>query len=164
MSAAFNTKSSEFELAYFLGYRNYSQTKDDGTDEFYRSDGTEYKRTQQGIDQPYSYTHHLVTAGYQLQPDSNSLFNIVFKTEFFPQHSDNRAGYETNSLNNDTLFTERKASYPYNRPVLDIYYQRKIKNNQELVFNLVGTLWNEENKTYFSQNKNDNPLINLSST
>jgi hypothetical protein len=160
LSAAFNTKSSEFELTWFLGYRNYSQTRDDGTDWFYKSDGTKYERTQQGIDRPYNYTQHLVTANYQLQPDNRSVFNVAFKTEFLPQHSDNRAGYETNSLNNHVLFTERKASNPYNRPVLDIYYHRKIKNNQELVFNWVGTLWNEENKTCFSQNENDKPLIN----
>ncbi|MDR1369417.1 MAG: TonB-dependent receptor family protein [Dysgonamonadaceae bacterium] len=155
INTAFNTKSSEFSLNYFIGNRDYDQCRQDGNELFYYPNGTVYERDQQGINQPYSYTQHVISASYHLQSQNNYVFNILFKGEFLPHHSDNRAWNEYNNSNNNVLFTKNESSNIYNRPVLDIYYQKKINNTQEIIFDIVGTLWNEKNKSHFSQNENE---------
>jgi hypothetical protein len=84
------------------------------------------------------------------------VLNVLFKTEMVPNHSDNRAWFESNSANDNVLFTKRKSLNPYDRPVLDVYFQKKFTKNQELALNVVGTLWDEKNTTEFSQKENDN--------
>ncbi|MDR0612867.1 MAG: outer membrane beta-barrel family protein [Dysgonamonadaceae bacterium] len=158
INTAFNTKSSEFSLNYFMGYRNYSKCREDGNDSFYYPDGRVYERTQQGINQPYSYMQHVISASWHLQSQNNYVLNVLFKNEILPNHSDNRVWNEHNNLNNTVLFTERKSSNPYSRPVLDIYYQKKITEGQEIVFDVVGTWWDEKNESHFSQSKNEEKI------
>ena len=160
LTLAYNTKASEFSVSYFNGYRNYTKCKEDGNGSLYYPNGVIYERNQQGIKQPYSYTQHTLSAYYQLQSLKTDVLNIFFKGEFLPHHSDSRAWYESNSLTPNVLFTNKRSSNPYNRYALDIYYQKKVNKSQEITFDIVGTLWNEKNNSYYSQSENEIEITN----
>jgi hypothetical protein len=160
MNFSFNTKSSEFNLNYFFNIRDYSKYKEDGYDEFYFNKNNEYRRNKLGMNQPYRYTMHTISASYQLQSKENYMLNILFSTQINRNHLDRRAWYETNSLNNDKLFTKKESWYPYSKPTFDIYFLKKLRNNQEIALNTIGTYWDEDYNTDFSQTKENIDILN----
>ena len=161
VSLSFNTKSSEININYFLGIRKYSNCKQDGEDIFNFPNETPITRTIEGIYQPYQYFQHIISGSYQLQKPDNYMLNIQFSTEIVHNHADNRLWMEHISNNNSNYKTYTQTSNPYNKPILDIYFEKKITKNQKIIFDVLGTLWNEDYLYKYQQTDNEVNILNF---
>ena len=92
---------------------------------------------------------------YSLQEKDKYLFNAQFRYDF----NDFPAGYEdrTSKLyisNSETPLSIYDHTVEKNHtPALDIYYQHNLKNEQLLIFNVVGTYLDTKNTRIYQEKK-----------
>ena len=122
----------------------YIQRKGDWTreyDERFIFPDKELHRLETG--EPTLFNKKLLTSSlsYSLQEKGKYLFNAQFRYTL----QDNPAGYEDRKSKLYTSDSDIPVSiYDHTKernhlPSLDLYYQRNLKNDQRLIFNLVGT-------------------------
>ena len=122
----------------------YIQRKGDWTreyDEHFIFPDKELHRLETG--EPTLFNKKLLTSNlnYSLQEKGKYLFNAQFRYTL----QDNPAGYEDRKSKLYTSDSDIPVSiYDHTKernhlPSLDLYYQRNLKNDQRLIFNLVGT-------------------------
>ena len=122
----------------------YIQRKGDWTreyDEHFIFPDKELHRLETG--EPTLFNKKLLTSSlsYSLQEKGKYLFNAQFRYTL----QDNPAGYEDRKSKLYTSDSDIPVSiYDHTKernhlPSLDLYYQRNLKNDQRLIFNLVGT-------------------------
>ena len=122
----------------------YIQRKGDWTreyDERFIFPDKELHRQETG--EPTLFNKQLLTSSlnYSLQEKGKYLFNAQFRYTL----QDNPAGYEDRKSKLYTSDSDIPLSiYDHTKeqnhlPALDLYYQQDIKNNQRLIFNIVGT-------------------------
>lgn len=135
-----NYKKSEFSIVNnFTPRWDLGQWRDN-TEYFTRADGSRYERVEQGT--PANATRITNWTGLNYcftDPDKQLLWisaNMFYENN---KHSDYK-GILTNSDNGERFnMNDLNSSTSYN-PSLDIYYQRNLKNNQLLMFNVVGSI------------------------
>lgn len=97
----------------------------------------------------------LSNISYSLQEKDKYLFNVQFRYDF----NDFPAGYEDRTSKLYTSISEAPLSiYDHtveknHTPALDIYYQHNLKNEQLLIFNVVGTYLDTKNTRIYQEKK-----------
>lgn len=157
VSAKINYKKSEFGLNYNLRYREATKVWADRTTTFNFADGTSMTRFDKGEPGDFSENSHNISLNYNLM-DDKYFFNATMRY----RHSSDDKKYVSNqhtSLNPSAITrVNQGADYRQNLPSLDLYYSRSLKNNQTLIFNVVGTYINSTvNQVYLE--KKDNEVI-----
>lgn len=138
----------------------YIQRKGDWTreyDERFVFPDKELHRLETG--EPTLFNKKLLTSNlsYSLQEKGKYLFNAQLRYTL----QDNPAGYEDRKSKLYTSGSDAPTSiYDHTKernhlPALDLYYQQDMKNNQRLIFNLVGT-YIKSNNTRIYQERQDN--------
>lgn len=140
LSAKFNHKRSEFGLSYDLWARDFFEYWRTNEEVFRFEDQTELHRYEEGKPGRASELGHNFSFNYNYQNPDKSYLNVTARMFAYKQpHTDfksdlytlERPGYVVEMSD----LTDKKTY----RPSLDIYYQQKLKNEQSLIFNVVGT-------------------------
>lgn len=132
-----NYKASEFGLNYFINYRSYDKRWSDQT-ETLNFPNNPITREQKGIYAPMDYQYQYLNLSYNLTSPDKYVFNVLFKNQFYNYKNQNAQNILYSNSLNKTLSSSRNKGNEYT-PVLDIYFNRELKNKQSLAVNLVGT-------------------------
>ena len=160
LNAKINHKKSEFGLTANWGARDIKWTREN--DETYIfPDRPTLHRTEIGEPTKFKYGNMEMVANYNLMDDKYYL-NATFRGNFMNtpnSYSDRRSTVFSNG--NDPVSISDLSTEKSNSPSLDVYYQRNLKNDQTLVFNVVGTYIDTENSRTYLENKNDELITDI---
>lgn len=158
-SGKINHKKSEFGASYRFGPRDFYGMSRDNEEIFHLADGTELHRKETGDPSHARMFMHNVNLNYSIQDPEKYLFNATFR--YWNNHQPNwdYRGILSNLENPDDYVDMVDLNSEDNQvPALDLYYQRNLKNDQTLVFNVVGT-YNRTSSRRFYQESRDRELL-----
>ena len=157
-SAKYNHKKSEFSTNVYWSHRKLEWTRENY--ESYTFPDQVLQRIEQGEPTKAKFGVVKASLNYNLQETDKYLFNVRFRNNYIyiPNDFNDRTG--TIHQNDNVTNVSDHASIYSNSPSLDLYYQRNLKNNQLLIFNIVGTYIDSKNtRTYQESVANENPEI-----
>lgn len=159
ISARVNHKKSEFSASYSVGPRDFYGMWRDNEEVFNLADGTKLHRVEQGEPGHLRMFMHNLNLNYSYQEPDKYLFNATVRYRQNNQPYFNFRGALQNVADpaDRVAMTDNTSSLTH-RPALDLYYQRSLKHDQTLVFNLVGT-YNREQSSRLYQESRDNALL-----
>jgi hypothetical protein len=159
LALQYNRGKSEFSAnANYIyhrtdGYRNY--------DERFLYPNRELHRVE--IGEPTQFVKHILTStfNYSLTEKDRYFFNARFRYNFnsLPFSANDRNSMLT--VENETSSIYEHASEKNHLPALDVYFQRHLKNNQLLIFNVVGTQIQSDYSRVYHEKRADNTLSEL---
>ena len=158
-SGKINHKKSEFGASYRFGPRDFYGMSRDNEEIFHLADGTVLHRKETGDPSHARMFMHNVNLNYSIQDPEKYLFNATFR--YWNNHQPNwdYRGILSNLENPDDYVDMVDLNSEDNQvPALDLYYQRNLKNDQTLVFNVVGT-YNRTSSHRFYQESRDQELL-----
>ncbi len=139
LSAKVNHKKSEVSLSYYWHYRNFHQMWRDNLETYNYADGSRLQRTEDGLPGDLYQNDHAVKVSYNYQFSKNSTFNASFHYKFNQTQLDFHSMlYNVKTPENKVELWDKNENKG-NRPWLDLYYEHKLKNDQSLFLNVVGT-------------------------
>lgn len=158
-AARVNHKKSEFGASYRVGPRNFYGMSRDNEEVFNLADGSQLHRVELGEPGRLRLFMHNLDVNYSYQEPEKYLFNATLR---YWQSNQPRFDYQGILSNvadpSDRVSMIDNTASRTHRPALDLYYQRSLKNDQTLVFNLVGT-YNEDESHRIYQESRDNSLL-----
>lgn len=158
-AARVNHKKSEFGASYRVGPRNFYGMSRDNEEVFNLADGSQLHRVELGEPGRLRLFMHNLDVNYSYQEPEKYLFNATLR---YWQNNHPRFDYQGVLSNvadpKDQVAMIDNTTSRTHRPALDLYYQRSLKNDQTLVFNLVGT-YNEDESHRIYQESRDNKLL-----
>ncbi|MCL1943613.1 MAG: carboxypeptidase-like regulatory domain-containing protein [Candidatus Azobacteroides sp.] len=153
VAAKYNHKKSEFSTNIYWESRGLKWTRENK--EIFNFPDQSLERIESGEPTKFKYDNIDLSLNYNLQNNDNYLFNVKFRytDDNTPNELGDRVSYilqnaeKLNIYDHSSTFSES--------PALDIYYLQKLKNNQQLIFNIVGTYINTENSRIYQENRGD---------
>ncbi|MDR1259412.1 MAG: outer membrane beta-barrel protein [Tannerellaceae bacterium] len=134
-----NHKKSEFSVNYDISHRDFYEVWRDNEEQFTFADGRTMRRKEAGEPGHLEmYWQHLNTT-YSFH-NGNKIFNATLR--YYTQnrsHNDYKGTLYNMADPSDAVRMADLSSDKTHRPALDLYYQQNFKNEQTLVFNVVGT-------------------------
>ncbi len=102
---------------------------------------------------------------YSLTEADRYFFSATLLNKFndVPNQFSDRQGYATTSNSEKRTFFRDFSTWKENAPSLDLYYQRNLKKNQLLIFNLVGTYIDSKNRHNYYESIDNVPLSDINS-
>ena len=136
-----NYQKSQFSIDYNVNYRDYSERRTDELETYSFPDGSTLMRDKRGEFAPFGYTDHHMAVGY-LYKNEKDMVNVRLDNQISSNYNRNRQ-----QMFQGQQFTGQRdihSSFSSYIPSLDLTYSRKMKNNQGVEVNLVGTLGNTD--------------------
>lgn len=136
-----NYQKSQFSIDYNVNYRDYSERRTDELETYSFPDGSTLMRDKRGEFAPFGYTDHHIAVGY-LYKNEKDMVNVRLDNQISSNYNRNRQ-----QMFQGQQFTGQRdihSSFSSYIPSLDLTYSRKMKNNQGVEVNLVGTLGNTD--------------------
>lgn len=160
-SAKFNHKKSEFSANVYWRFRDIDWTRTN--DEAFRLPNEELHRIEEGLPTRYKENTLNSTLNYSLMEKDKYYFNATFRYNFehTPNGFSDRNSTLKTSYNPIPLTIVDHSSGKNNVPALDLYYQRSLKNEQLLIFNVVGTHVKSTNKRLYQEQRGDIPVTDI---
>lgn len=160
--AKINHKKSEFSASYSYSHRDFKEVWRDNEEKFTYLDGTTLHRKEEGELGRWKMNWQYLKVGYSYAEPEKRMFNAAFR--FWADNSPNQDF--NGQLYNIADPTDRVDMVDYTteksyRPSLDLYYQENLKNNQTLVFNVVGTYNNSDFHRIYQEGKNGGLLTDI---
>lgn len=141
-SAKFYNKNNVFDISYFVDYRRLNKNR---INQFFKYQicDTNYINNYWGENGLYKGEYHSAQMKYLNLQKDGSVFSSKFNYSFNPGKQKNiQKSYVSYD---DQLFDEgltyKNVKSGYNAYSTDIYYNKKLKNDQSLLLNLVGTYY-----------------------
>ncbi|MCD8193588.1 MAG: carboxypeptidase-like regulatory domain-containing protein [Tannerellaceae bacterium] len=139
-SVKVNHKKSEFGINAYGSVRDFYEMWRDNEEVFNFANGDVLRRIEEGEPGRTQMNWEGINANYSYQEPDKYLFNATFRMNFNNQPRYDYIGNLYNMANReDFVYVVDKSSQKYKTPALDLYYQHSLKNDQTLVFNVVGT-------------------------
>ncbi len=163
LSAKFNHKKSEFSVNSNWHYRSIDWTRKN--DETFRLPDKELHRIEDGL--PTKFKEHTVNTAvnYSILEKDKYFFNATFRYNYWDMpnsYSDRKSTLQTFDNPIPLAITEH-GSEKYNTPAFDLYYQRNLKNEQLLIFNVVGTYITSNNTRQYTEYREDELVTDINS-
>lgn len=158
-----NHKNSEWGASYRIGPRDFYGMKRNNEEEFHLADGTTLNRVEIGEPSHARMFMHNLNVNYSYQKPDAYLFNATFR--YADTHSPNwdYKGILMNRDNPEDQVDMIDLKDEDNRsPALDLYYQRDLKNDQTLVFNVVGTYNQTKSIRTYQESRGEQLLTDVS--
>ena len=158
-SMKINHKKSEFSANFWGGPRNFYGVYRDNLEDFNLENGTELHRYEKGVPSHWKMMQQWLNVAYNLQDNNKYQLNISVN---YSGNNSPIQRYHGQLINrtDETDYVDMTDETNSNRhtPSIDIYYQRNLKKNQVLIFDVVGTCNKEfSDRTY--QESRDNVLL-----
>lgn len=157
VSGKVNHKQSEFGASYNFGPRDFYELSRDNEEIFHLADGTTLNRIERGEPGRIKFFMHNLNMNYSNQADAY-LLNVAFRYGSQISPKEDYRGILSNVANPaDQVAMIDCTDKRWDRPALDVYYQRNLPHGQTLVFNLVGTYSHEQSKRLYQESRD--PLL-----
>ena len=156
-----NHKKSEFSMNYGVTDRDFYNMWRDNEETFTFSDGSKLQRREIGEPGHLGFISQWLNTTYSYQ-GNNNMFNATFR--YFTNNAPHQDFYGSlyNMANTeDVVRMIDMSAFKSYRPALDLYYQQNLKNEQTLVFNLVGTYNYTDNTRIYQESKEAIMLTNI---
>jgi len=139
LNLKYNKKRSEFGLSYYFSYRDYSsRTVDEELQ--YSLDSTYYNKVISGVESPMDYYFNIIDLSYLYHKDSSLTLRIKVSPNFSTsKRLDQQIFNYSLSENNSSGFVFTNNNRTDFKPVIDLYLNKVLKNDQQLFFNIVST-------------------------
>ncbi|MDF9830049.1 outer membrane beta-barrel protein [Parabacteroides sp. PF5-6] len=159
VSAKINHKKSEFSAYYSLSHRDFDKVSRENQEHFVYPDGLVLDRIEEGESGKLKGGWQYLSATYSFQEPDKRMFNATFRFSYESWPHKDYAGSLYNVADpTDRVYMIDHTADDGSRPALDLYYQENLKNDQTLVFNLVGT-YNKSNIHRFYQEGRGGALL-----
>lgn len=158
-----NHKNLEWGASYRIGPRDFYGMKRNNEEVFHLADGTTLNRVEIGEPSHARMFMHNLNVNYSYQKPDAYLFNATFR--YADTHSPNwdYKGILMNRDNPEDQVDMIDLRDEDNRsPALDLYYQRDLKNDQTLVFNVVGTYNQTKSIRTYQESRGEQLLTDVS--
>ncbi len=157
--AKINHKKSEFSAYYSLQHRDFDEVSRENEEIFVYPDGSILKRMEEGESGSFKARWQYLGATYSFMEEDKRMFNATFRFshDYWPNKDFTGSLYNVADQTDRVQMIDNTYNKGY-RPALDLYYQENLKNNQTLVFNIVGT-YNKSRIHRFYQESRDNILL-----
>ena len=152
----FYNNNNQFNIGYSIDYRSLNDNLIN-QDYDYRIDDKQYKNIYDGVAGLYKGEMHVTELGYLHHEEDNFTFSAKAKARFNPGNEnysqrtivvvDNQPPVE------GMLYKKLKSNYRSGSG--DLYFTKQLKNNQEIVANLVGTYFSSYSKNDLQRRMND---------
>jgi len=162
VSGKINHKKSEFGASYRIGPRDFYGMSRDNEEIFHLADGTVLHRKETGDPSHASMFMHNLNLNYSVQDPEKYLFNATFRYWNNHQPHWDYRGILSNQDNPDDYVDMVDLNSSDNQvPALDLYYQRNLKNDQTLVFNVVGTYNRTSSHRFYQESRGEELLTDI---
>ncbi|MBS6575947.1 TonB-dependent receptor [Parabacteroides goldsteinii] len=162
VSGKINHKKSEFGASYRIGPRDFYGMSRDNEEIFHLADGTVLHRKEIGDPSHASMFMHNLNLNYSVQDPEKYLFNATFRYWNNHQPHWDYRGILSNQDNPDDYVDMVDLNSSDNQvPALDLYYQRNLKNDQTLVFNVVGTYNRTSSHRFYQESRGEELLTDI---
>lgn len=162
VSGKINHKKSEFGASYRIGPRDFYGMSRDNEEIFHLADGTVLHRKETGDPSHASMFMHNLNLNYSVQDPEKYLFNATFRYWNNHQSHWDYRGILSNLDNPDDYVDMVDLNSSDNQvPALDLYYQRNLKNDQTLVFNVVGTYNRTSSHRFYQESRGEELLTDI---
>jgi len=154
-SAKVNHKKSEFGVNAYWSRRDIEWIREN-EETFVFPDKT-LVRTEEGQPTKFKHDRLNVALNYSLNETDKYMFNATFRNSYqkTPNEFTDRNSVIHSSDNNNPLSVSDHTSWKNYSPSLDLYYQRNLKNDQLLIFNVVGTYIDSKSTRLYQERRND---------
>lgn len=161
LSAKFNHRKSEFSTNIYASNRNFDWTRKN--DEIFRFSDKELERVEDGLPTKFKQNVINTTINYSLLDKDNYYFNARFRYNFNeePNAYTDRKSTLVTSDNPIPLNIYDHQSLKNNIPALDLYFQKNLKNNQLLIFNVVGTYITSSSSRLYQEHRENIPVTDI---
>lgn len=134
----YNKKNNQISANYSLSYRDYNKRVND---ELYRytTNGVDIEKLMTGKNSNLKYLNHNLNLRF-LNTNEKRTFKIDFNNDLFTSNKDNLQVITQNTSVQEVYSNYIDETEQYS-PNLDIYFNKKLKNNQEFSANIVTTLF-----------------------
>ncbi len=157
-----NHKNSEWGASYRIGPRDFYGMKRNNEEEFHLANGTTLNRVEIGEPSHARLFMHNLNVNYSYQKPDKYLFNATFRYRNNHQPHWDYQGVLMNKANpEDKVDMIDLSGSAYQAPALDLYYQRDLKHNQTLVFNVVGTYNQTKSTRIYQESKHEQLLTDV---
>lgn len=157
-----NHKNSEWGASYRIGPRDFYGMKRNNEEEFHLANGTTLNRVEIGEPSRARLFMHNLNVNYSYQKPDKYLFNATFRYRNNHQPHWDYQGVLMNKANpEDKVDMIDLSGSAYQAPALDLYYQRDLKHNQTLVFNVVGTYNQTKSTRIYQESKHEQLLTDV---
>ncbi|MCL2041563.1 MAG: carboxypeptidase regulatory-like domain-containing protein [Bacteroidales bacterium] len=146
----YNLKNSQFGLKYRFRYKNQNE-RIVNESLFYHFDNIENHKIKTGENSPFKLFDHLIDFDFTNQKPDNYIFNAKISLMESEQKIKNRQNIEQiKPINiNENAYNEENNNYL--SPVADVYFEKKIKDRQSFLINVVGTYYDAEFSNNYSE-------------
>ncbi len=160
----YNKKNAQWGLSYYLSYRDlYKVTSDETL--HYRLNGLEYQKVKTGINSPKNYFQNKFELHYLYQKDSSYSFRIKLTPYYRPSSKGNiqNLNYTYSKWGKQPekktgIGNTADSSNDY-RCALDVYFDKNLKKNQKLIFDVVSTYFNTRYRNLINEVLSGNDTI-----
>lgn len=160
-SAKYNHKKSEFSVGGYWSRRDIEWTRENV--ETFNFPSSQLIRTEKGEATRYKERNLNLSLNYALHETDSYLFNVRFrnKNDDTPNAFDDRKSTIYSSDGSNPLDVVNHSTWKSNSPSLDLYFQKNLKNDQLIVFNVVGTYIDSKSTRSYTENQNSNLLTDI---
>jgi len=161
-NAKVNYNKSEFGIFYNGSYRKVSEMWRDNSETYSFSDGRILTRAEEGKPDKWWMNWHYMHLNYSYQEPDKWFFNATVRTSINDVPKTNYSSL-LYSLDNpqQRLDMSDYSSSKMHIPSLDLYFQSNLKNQQFLMFNVVGTYIDTETKRFYKEARGEDTLTEL---
>lgn len=154
-SAKYNHRKSEFSTTAYWGRRDIEWIREN-YETFIFPDHT-LNRIEEGEPTKVKYDNLNLSLNYNLQEADKYLLNVRVRNKLndTPNEFENRTSSLKVSGSDIPLSIIDSSSSWVNSPSLDIYFQKNLKKDQLLIFNMVGTYMNSKNDRLYQESRED---------
>lgn len=155
-SAKVNHKKSEFGVNAYWHYRDLKWTREN-KETFVFPDKV-LGRDEKGEPTKVKENSLNIAANYSLLEADNYMFNATFRNRYDdePNVFSNRKSTIYSSDGSSPLSILDESSSRSNTPSLDLYFQKNLRNEQLLIFNIVGTYINSKSSRLYQEHREEN--------
>ncbi|MBB4035891.1 hypothetical protein GGR21_001786 [Dysgonomonas hofstadii] len=163
VSAKVNHKKSEFGINAYWSRRGIKWTREN-KETFNMPDKT-LERVEDGQPTRFENDRLNLALNYSLQETDKYMFNAVLRYNYedTPKEFSDRTSMIHASDSDDPLQISDHSTWRGKTPSLDLYYQRNLKNDQLLIFNIVGTYIDSRSTRLYQEINEENDLSIYSS-
>ena len=146
-----NHKKSEFSISNNMQTRWDLGQWRDNTEYYTRADGSQYTRTETGIPAGSDTFRDYLNASYCFTDPEKQLLWIQAGIDYDKTIHADYHGILDNHDTGERFDMNDLNSYKSNGISLDLYYQRNLRNDQVLMFNVVGSLTPSNSKRTYTE-------------
>lgn len=163
LTAKLNHKKSEFSINYYNHYRGLDNYWRENSETFRYADNTSFTRVEEGIPDRMNEQNNYVALGYSYQEPDKWFLNASIRGSFWSNnvHTNSKL-YPINNPENSVAMRDYSLNKG-NRPSVDLYFQRTLKNKQALILNVVGTYINTGDDRNYEEKRDTETLTEIQS-